>query len=104
MKKLIIFIGLLFIMVFPSCEEDYFCNGEITIVNSKSSDYWISVSNDDGSYAFEFELLGGDYRVLKKLDAGVYTIIAEKEGAILKGLTTKTTTITLNCGEKKLGL
>lgn len=88
--------------MFNSCDEGVYCNGKITITNNKSNDYWITISGDDNSFVQEFELKEGYYREIKNLDAGTYSIIAEKEGAIFEGLTTKTTTITLGCDDSKM--
>ena len=108
MKKICLLTGIVAsLSMFNSCSEDpsqdtYRCNGKITVTNNKSNDYHVTISSDNSSFSKEFELKEGYYYEVKNLDAGTYSIIAEKQGAVFSGLTTKTTTITLKCNEDRM--
>ena len=108
MKKIFGIFGIMASLVmFISCSEDpsndtYRCKGKITITNNKSNDYVVTISADKGSFSTEFELKEGYFHEIKNLDAGTYSIIAKKQGAVFEGLTTKTTSITLACDESRM--
>ena len=102
MKKIFGILGIMATVMLNACSEDYSCKGKITITNNKSNDYWITISGDNNSFSQEFELKEGYYKEIKNLNAGTYSIVAQKQGAVFEGLTTKTTSITLACDEERM--